>query len=212
MFAHISPWTLVVGETNDNLNQQTSFATRLTTNQAAQNLTKIQLKHIQYVHGEPTIQFTKGERQVFTQEEGLHQAVIIKFSSDTLEVKDLRPVLPKHLGIKGNGIIDQYEDYVVALSKSVSFFPFHGQQHLYRVFPWTIDFNSREETSMAAVWILLPRLSPDLFAKRSLLSMASAVGRPIAIDKATQDKTRPSTARVKVILDLMDKLPKRMCL
>ncbi|KAG5618602.1 hypothetical protein H5410_018426 [Solanum commersonii] len=30
--------------------------------------------------------------------------------------------------------------------------------------------------------------------------MASVVGRPIAIDKATQDKTRPSTARVKVIL------------
>ncbi|KAG5573243.1 hypothetical protein H5410_063009 [Solanum commersonii] len=63
---------------------------------------------------------------------------------------------------------------------------------------------------MVAVWISLPRLSPDLFAKRSLLSIASAVGRPIAIDKATQDKTRPSTARVKVILDLMDKLPKRM--
>ncbi|KAH0708616.1 hypothetical protein KY284_010043 [Solanum tuberosum] len=150
------------------------------------------------------------------------KAVIIKFSSDTLEVKDLRTFLPKHLGIKGNCLvgllarrhillrIDQYEDYVVALSKSVSFLPSRGEQHLYRVFPWIIDFNSREETSMAAVWISLPRLSPDLFAKRSLLSMASVVGRPIAIDKATQDKTRPSTARVKVILDLMDKLPKRM--
>ncbi|KAH0723175.1 hypothetical protein KY289_006219 [Solanum tuberosum] len=59
-----------------------------------------------------------------------------------------------------------------------------------------IDFSSREETSMVVVWISLPRLSPDLFAKRSLLLMASAVGRPIAIDKAIQDKTRPSTARV----------------
>ncbi|KAH0717056.1 hypothetical protein KY285_013087 [Solanum tuberosum] len=37
--------------------------------------------------------------------------------------------------------------------------------------------------------------------------MASVVGRPIATDKATQDKIMP---RVKVILDLMDKLPKRM--
>ncbi|KAH0766086.1 hypothetical protein KY285_001957 [Solanum tuberosum] len=222
MSAHISPRPLVVGETNPNPNQQTSFATRLTTNQDVKNLTKNQLKQIQYVHGEPTIQFTKGERQVFAQEEGLHQAVIIKFSSDTLEVKDLRTILPKHLGIKGNCLvgllarrhillrIDQYEDSLVALSKSVSFLPFRGEQYLYRVFPWTIDFNSREETSMAAVWISLPRLSPDLFAKRFLLSMASAVGRPIAIDKATQDKTRPSTARVKVILDLMDKLPKRM--
>ncbi|KAK6778250.1 hypothetical protein RDI58_024968 [Solanum bulbocastanum] len=187
MSAHIYPRPLVVGETNPNPNQQTFFAPQLTTNQDVKNLTKIQLKQIQYVHGEPTIQFIKGERQVFAQEEGLHQAVIIKFSSDTLEVKDLLTVLPKHLGIKGNYLvgliarrhillrIDQYEYYVVALSKSVSILPFRGEQHLYRVFPWTIDFNSREETSMAAVWISLPRLSPDLFAKRSLLSMASAV-------------------------------------
>ena len=84
MSAHISPQPLAVGEPNPNPNQQTSYATQLTTNQAAQNLTKIQLKQIQYVHGELTIQFTKGERQVFAQEEGLHQAVIIKFSSDTL--------------------------------------------------------------------------------------------------------------------------------
>ncbi|KAH0782016.1 hypothetical protein KY290_001614 [Solanum tuberosum] len=63
---------------------------------------------------------------------------------------------------------------------------------------------------MVVVWISLPRLLPDLFAKRSLLSRASAVGKPIAIDKATQDKTRPSTPRVKVILDLMGKHPKRM--
>ncbi|KAH0685838.1 hypothetical protein KY284_016391 [Solanum tuberosum] len=63
---------------------------------------------------------------------------------------------------------------------------------------------------MAAMWISLPRLSPDLFTKRSLLSMASAVGRPITIDKAKQNKTRPSTVRVKVILNLRDKLPKRM--
>ncbi|KAH0687816.1 hypothetical protein KY290_019430 [Solanum tuberosum] len=42
--------------------------------------------------------------------------------------------------------------------------------------------------------------------------MASAVGRLIAIDKETQDKTRPSTARVKMIPDLMEKLPKMMCL
>ncbi|KAG5626546.1 hypothetical protein H5410_011764 [Solanum commersonii] len=189
MYEHISPRPLVVGETNPNSNQQTSFATRLTTNQDVKNLTKVQLKQIQYVHREPMIQFTKRERQVFAQEEGLHQAVLIK-----------------HILLR----IDHYEDYVVALSKSVSVLPFRGEQHLYRVFPWTIDFNSREETSMAVVWISLPRLSPDLFAKRSLLSMVSAVGRPIVIGKATQDKTRPSTARVKVILDLMDKLPKRI--
>nr|AAT40519.2 hypothetical protein SDM1_22t00007 [Solanum demissum] len=50
----------------------------------------------------------------------------------------------------------------------------------------------------------------NLFAKKSLLSIASTFGKPIAIDKATQIKSRPSTARVKVILDLMEKLPNRI--
>ncbi|WMV19712.1 hypothetical protein MTR67_013097, partial [Solanum verrucosum] len=62
------------------------------------------------------------------------------------------------------------------------------------------------------VWISLPNLSTDLFAKKSLLSIALEVGKPIAIDKATQIKSRPSTTRVKVILDLMKKLPNRIWL
>ncbi|KAH0742897.1 hypothetical protein KY290_030890 [Solanum tuberosum] len=37
-----------------------------------------------------------------------------------------------------------------------------------------------------------------------------AVGKPIVVDKATQERTRPSTARVKVILDLLDKYPKEI--
>ncbi|WMV06725.1 hypothetical protein MTR67_000110 [Solanum verrucosum] len=41
-------------------------------------------------------------------------------------------------------------------------------------------------------------------------AQASAVGKPIAIDKATQIKSRPSTVRVNVILDLMEKLPNRI--
>ena len=60
------------------------------------------------------------------------------------------------------------------------------------------------------VWISLPNLSPDLFVKKSLLSIASVVGKPIVIDKATQIKSRPSTARVKIILDLMEELPNRI--
>ncbi|KAG5616292.1 hypothetical protein H5410_016116 [Solanum commersonii] len=67
----------------------------------------------------------------------------------------------------------------------------------------------KEETTLAVVWISLPNLSPD-FLQRSLYCLASAVGKPIAIDKTTQIKSRPSTTRVKVILDLMEKLPNRI--
>ncbi|KAG5604740.1 hypothetical protein H5410_026232 [Solanum commersonii] len=64
--------------------------------------------------------------------------------------------------------------------------------------------------TLDAAWISLLNLSPDLFAKKSLLSIASAVGKPIAINEATQIKSSPSTARVKVILDLMEELPNRI--
>ncbi|KAG5591217.1 hypothetical protein H5410_041731 [Solanum commersonii] len=42
------------------------------------------------------------------------------------------------------------------------------------------------------------------------MSIASTIGKPITIDKATQINSRPSTARVKVILDLMEKFPNRI--
>ncbi|KAH0765449.1 hypothetical protein KY285_001320 [Solanum tuberosum] len=159
------------------------------------------------------------ERQYFIIKEGLHQEVVFKLSHGAPDLKVLGSILPKHLGTKDNCLIgllaprnfllrfDQYAYYVLALSRSVNYFLYNGEEHQYRVFPWSIGYNPKEETPLAVVWISLPKLSPYLFAKKSLLSIASAVGKPIAIDKATQIKSRPSTTRVKVILDLMEKLP-----
>ncbi|KAH0757597.1 hypothetical protein KY290_021090 [Solanum tuberosum] len=157
------------------------------------------------------------ERQDFMIEEGLHQAMVFKLSHGAPDLKVLRSILPKHLGTKDNCLIDllaprqlllrfdQYEDYVLALSRSVNYLLYNGEEHQCRVFSWSIGYNLKEETTLAVVWISLPNLSPDLFAKKSLLSIASAVGKPIAIDKATQIKSRPSTARVKEIV--YDNLP-----
>lgn len=166
--------------------------------------------------------FSLEERQQFAVEEGLHQSVVMKVSPGAPELNEQRDLLPKHLGVKGRCIIgllaprqlllrfDRYDDYVSALARSVNYLLYKGVQLQYRVFPWTIGYNPKEETTKAVVWISLPNLSPDLFAMPSLLSIASAVGKPIAIDKATQTKSRPSTARVKVILDLLDKHPNRV--
>ena len=50
-------------------------------------------------------------------------------------------------------------------------------------------------------------IAPDLFEKKSLLSIASVDGKTIVIDKVTQMKPRSGKTRVKVILDLVEKLP-----
>ncbi|KAG5600333.1 hypothetical protein H5410_031703 [Solanum commersonii] len=153
---------------------------------------------------------------------GLHQAMVFKLSHGAPNLNVLRSILPKHLGTKGICLIgllgprqillrfDQYEDYVLALSSSVNYLLYNGEEYQCRVFPWSIGYNPKEETTLAVVWISLPNLSPNLFAKKSPLSIASVVGKPITIDKDTQIKSRPSTARVKVILDLMEKLPNRI--
>ncbi|KAG5589764.1 hypothetical protein H5410_040278 [Solanum commersonii] len=91
---------------------------------------------------------------------------------------------------------DQYEDYVLALSRSVNYLLYNGEEHQCRVFQWSIGYKPKEETTLA----------------KSLLPITSAVGKPIAINKATQIKSKPSTTRVKVIFDLMEKLPNRITL
>lgn len=231
MAAIVSPQLPAVGEPNPNRSEhipnnkiQQTYASQLLTNNSASISTKLVLKPVQIVHGEPTIQFTMEERQTFAVEEGLHQAVVLKLSPRAPDLQVLRSLLPKILSIKGHCLIghlaprqlllrlDQPEDFVNALARAVNSFSHSGEQHQYRVFPWTVGYNPKEETSKAAVWISLPNLSPELFARQSLLSIANAVGKPIAIDKATQVKSRPSTARVKVILDLLDKLPTCICL
>ncbi|KAH0650006.1 hypothetical protein KY284_029918 [Solanum tuberosum] len=117
-------------------------------------------------------------------EEGLHQAVVFKLSHGEPDLKIM---------------------YYLYLAQLIIFSTMER-----RVFPWSIGYSPKEETTLVMVWISLPNLSPDLFAKKSLLSIASTVGKPIVIDKATQIKSRPSMTRVKVILDLMEKLPNRI--
>lgn len=48
-----------------------------------------------------------------------------------------------------------------------------------------------------------------MFAGKALLSITSAVGKLLAIKKETQIRSRPGTARVKVLVDLLDKHAKR---
>ncbi|XP_070044637.1 uncharacterized protein [Nicotiana tomentosiformis] len=105
---------------------------------------------------------------------------------------------------------DLYNDYVQLLSRSTGYVKAKGNEFFFRTFPWTLGFNPKEETSMAVVWISFPGLPPNIFAKRSLLSIASAMGKALAVDMETQERTRPSATRVRVILDLLDKHLKKV--
>lgn len=78
------------------------------------------------------------------------------------------------------------------------------------VFKWDPWFNPEEETTIAIAWISFPGLPTNLFDKESMFSMANAVSKPLVIDKATNNQTRPSCAWEKMEVDLLKELPKRI--
>lgn len=63
---------------------------------------------------------------------------------------------------------------------------------------------------MAMAWISFPGLLPTYFVKECLFSLASVVGKPMHLDMDTINKTRPSSARVKVLVDLLAGLPNKV--
>lgn len=72
-----------------------------------------------------------------------------------------------------------------------------------RPIKWGSWFLPEEESSIAVAWISFPYLPPNFFTKEAVFSLASAVGKPLTIDMATKNKTRPSCAKVKVEVDLL---------
>ncbi|KAG5631911.1 hypothetical protein H5410_003628 [Solanum commersonii] len=65
-----------------------------------------------------------------------------------------------------------------------------------------------EETSIAMAWISFLSLPPIFFGKEAVFSLVAVVEKPVQVDMATQNKTRPSCARVKVEVDMMGDFPK----
>lgn len=56
-------------------------------------------------------------------------------------------------------------------------------------------------------WISFLDLLPIFFAKESLFSLSSAVGKLIHLDLTMINKTQPSFAKVKVQVNFTEKLP-----
>ncbi|XP_070046621.1 uncharacterized protein [Nicotiana tomentosiformis] len=75
---------------------------------------------------------------------------------------------------------------------------------------WNPWWKPEEETPIDVALISLPELPPNFFGKEFVFSLASAVGNPLHIDLATQNRTSPSCAKVKAEVNLLSKFPQRI--
>ncbi|KAK4360118.1 hypothetical protein RND71_022347 [Anisodus tanguticus] len=174
---------------------------------------QVPFKPITYLHGEPTIIFNKEEIELMINQQDLRFAVVGKFSYGWPEISSLRTSIPKQCELKGEvriGLLcnrhvlircSLFEDYLTLMSKPNWNIQEKGTIFSMRTFKWSTWFDSEEETSLVVTWISLPRLPPTYFGEAQLFSIAAAAGRPLAIDVATKNKTRPSCARVKIEID-----------
>ncbi|WMV41469.1 hypothetical protein MTR67_034854 [Solanum verrucosum] len=68
---------------------------------------------------------------------------------------------------------------------------------------WTTKFKpAEEETSLAPIWINLLNLPWHFYEWAALCRIFSPIGNPIVMDKVTLTKTRPTTAKLRVEIDL----------
>ncbi|WMV07384.1 hypothetical protein MTR67_000769 [Solanum verrucosum] len=154
--------------------------------------------------------------------ENLQYAVVGKFSYCWPDIQELRKIIPKQCGLKGEcniGLLtNKYvliratllEDYVNLLSKPVFYLTQQNWSYPMRTLKWDPLFNPEEETSTAIAWISFPSLPPNFFGKETVFSLAAAVGKPLQVNMVTKNHTRPSCARVKVEVDLLKEFPKRI--
>lgn len=62
---------------------------------------------------------------------------------------------------------------------------------------WDPLFNP-EDTSMTIACISFPSQRPNFFGKETIFSLDAAVKKPLQVDMATKNQTRPSCARIRV--------------
>ncbi|WMV24325.1 hypothetical protein MTR67_017710 [Solanum verrucosum] len=181
------------------------------------------MKSVSYTNGIPRIVWTEDEVDRMNTIENLQFAVIGKFSYGWPILEELRSLIPRQCNIKGDSKIgllrnrhilirlDQQEDFINLMSKSI-YYILAKDRYSYPMRPLIYDakFRVDEETTQAMAWISFPDLKPTFFVQEALFSIASVVGKPLQLDMATINKTRPSCARVKVQVDLLFNFPKHV--
>ncbi|KAH0743284.1 hypothetical protein KY290_031277 [Solanum tuberosum] len=182
----------------------------------------IPMKPLTYLHGEPKIVWEEEEIQQMIINVKLQYAVMGKFSYGWPDIQELRRLIPKQCNLKGEvniGLLSNryvliraslLEDYVNLLSKPQFYITHNYRSYPMRTLKWDPSFDPEEEMTTTIAWISFLSLPPNFFGKETIFSMAAAVERPLQVDMATQNRTRPSCARVKVEVDLLGDFPKRI--
>ncbi|KAG5584613.1 hypothetical protein H5410_045047 [Solanum commersonii] len=144
-----------------------------------------------------------------------------KFSYGKPNIKELRRTILGQCGIKSEctiGVLDtrhmlirltMMEDYVNLLSTSAFYVKVKECYWHMRTLKWDPWFEGCGNNDCSSMDII-PKSTTKFFANEAIFSIANAIGKPLMVDMATKNQTRPSCAKVKIQVDLTAKLPQRV--
>ncbi|OIT27626.1 hypothetical protein A4A49_25768 [Nicotiana attenuata] len=172
---------------------------------------KVRLQHRSYqmVNGKPVVIFTKEEEDMLAQT--CKWTIIGKFSHIRPSIDSIRSEFAKIIKSKGSIKIGAYdlhhvfidfdniEDHRNVLSRNYINL---GGDKIMKIGKWSTKFKPEVETNFAPVWINLPDLPWHYYEWDALCRIVEPIGIPLLMDKATISKTRPTTAKVRVEIDL----------
>ncbi|XP_062119382.1 uncharacterized protein LOC133833143 [Humulus lupulus] len=84
----------------------------------------------------------------------------------------------------------------------------HFDRKLVVLRPWTTDIESLKSIKSVPIWIRLPDLGLQYWGVNCLSALVITIGKPIMIDKITQNRSMIKFARVLVEMEIANTLPK----
>ncbi|XP_009765415.1 uncharacterized protein [Nicotiana sylvestris] len=136
--------------------------------------------------------------------------IVGKFLRTRPQIEKIRSKFAEKITVKGNVKIGVYDYGTV-------FLDFSNEDDLKSVWyrrsieievqvmwleQWTPDFKPEEDSPVVPVWVLLPDLPFHCHTWYYIKQILSPIGIPLTMDMATNNKTRPSMAKVRIEVDL----------
>ncbi|KAG5599844.1 hypothetical protein H5410_031214 [Solanum commersonii] len=162
-----------------------------------------------FLNGKPVVSFSNAENELLAQT--CKWTIIGKFSHIRPCINIIRREFAKIIPGKGTiriGAFDMHhvfldfdnlEDHLNVLSRN---FIQLGGLNIMKIIKWSTKFKPDADNTLAPVWINLPDLKWHLYEWDAICRIVAPIGTPFLLDKATLAKTRPTTAKVRVEIDL----------
>ncbi|XP_059285094.1 uncharacterized protein LOC132038442 [Lycium ferocissimum] len=195
---------------NNPLPPQINYAAALTNRETTKKskFVRLEPRPFEIVDGKAKVVFLTTEDKLLVEKCKL--TLVGKFSRTRPQIDKLREDFKRSYPLKGTFKIGAYDwrHIFIDFTDEDDFKRFDGKNTLHlcgahmRLQRWTRKFKVAMESTLAPVWVTLPDLPWHYHDWAAIERILEPIGPLIALDKATIARTRPTTAKARVEIDL----------